>query len=112
VSGAGAGDGFEVVLLTAPDETVARGLAGALVEARLAACVNLVAGVRSVYRWEGAVEEQAEILLVVKTRAAHAGELERLVRERHPYQVPELLRLPVLGGSAPYLAWLRESCGP
>ena len=106
------GDGFEVVLLTAPDEAVARGLARALVEARLAACVNLVAGVRSIYRWQGAVEETAEILLLVKMRAVHAGELERLVRERHPYEVPELLRLPVLGGSAAYLAWLRESCAP
>jgi periplasmic divalent cation tolerance protein len=109
---AAAGEGFEVVLITAPDLEVARGLARALVEARLAACVNLVPGVRSLYRWQGAVQEEAEILLVVKTRAAQAPELERMVRERHPYQVPELLRLPVQGGSAPYLTWLRESCGP
>lgn len=95
------------VLVTAPGVNVAEGLAEALVGERLAACVNVVPNVASIYRWEGAVERADEVLLVVKTRAALLESLERRVAELHPYDVPEVLALPVLGGSDDYMGWVR-----
>ncbi len=100
----------EVAFITAPDAETAAGIARVLVEERLAACVNLVPGVRSIYRWQGRVEEASETLLIVKTRAERAAELEARVRALHPYEVPEVLRAAAVGGSAPYLDWvLRET---
>lgn len=99
---------LRVVLLTAPDPAVAEGLARSLVEERLAACVNVVPGVRSFYRWEGRVETAGELLLVVKTRADRAAALAARVRELHPYELPEVLELPAVGGSPAYLDWLRK----
>jgi periplasmic divalent cation tolerance protein len=96
-----------VVLVTAPDEKTAADLARCLVGERLAACVNVVPGVRSIYRWQGAVEEAAEILLVIKTRADRCPALRSRVRELHPYDVPEVLELPASGGSPAYLDWVR-----
>jgi len=101
-----------VVLVTAPDAEVAARLARALVEERLAACVNLVPGVRSIYRWAGAVQEEQEILLVIKTREDRVAALSRRVHELHPYEVPELIAMGVFGGSERYLAWLREEAAP
>ena len=102
----------QVVLVTAPDSEVAVKLARALVEAGLAACVNVVEGVRSIYRWEGEVRDEREVLLVIKTRRERSDELAARVRELHPYDVPEVLALPVVGGSRPYLDWVRaESAG-
>lgn len=95
-----------VVLLTAPDAEVAGRIARALVEERLAACVNVVPGVRSVYRWEGAVQDDAEQLLVAKTRADRCGALAARVEALHPYELPEVLVLPVSGGSQRYLDWV------
>ena len=95
-----------VVLVTAP-EGAAVELARALVGERLAACVNLVPGIRSIYRWKGAVEEDDEVLLVAKTRSDCVDALAERVRELHPYEMPETLALPVVGGSADYLDWLR-----
>ena len=94
------------VLITAPDEQTALALARALVEARLAACVNLVPGVRSVYRWQGVVQDDGEILMIAKTRRARLVELQRRVHELHPYDVPEVIALPVGGGSEAYLGWI------
>jgi periplasmic divalent cation tolerance protein len=99
---------LRVVLLTAPDEEQAERLAHSLVEERLAACVNLVPGVRSVYRWEGRVEAAGEWLLVVKTRADRTEALAARVRELHSYALPEVLELPAVGGSAAYLDWVRK----
>lgn len=98
-----------VVLVTAPDLRVARRLADALVGERLAACVTAVPGARSTYRWKGKVERAREVVLVVKTRAALAKRVERRVRELHPYDVPEILALPVASGEARYLSWIGES---
>jgi periplasmic divalent cation tolerance protein len=98
-----------VVLSTCADRASAESLARALVEERLAACVNLVPGVRSIYRWEGAVEEADEVLLVIKTAAASAEALLARLPALHPYEVPEALVLGVEGGAAPYLAWLLAS---
>ncbi len=98
-----------IVLVTAPDEETARRLAHALVAERLAACVNVVPGVRSVYRWEGAVQEDSEVLLIAKSHEARAAALSERVQALHPYDVPEVLALPAAGGSASYLAWLGEA---
>ena len=105
-------EGPGVVLITAPDRETATRLARALVDERLAACVNLVPGIRSIYRWEGRVEEDDEVLLLVKTSRLRLDSLERRVRALHPYDVPELVFLSISGGSDPYLAWLaKEACG-
>jgi len=97
-----------VVLVTAPEEA-APGIARALVEERLAACVNLVPGVRSVYRWEGRVEEGLECLLVIKTRPACWTDLEARLRALHPYRVPEILAVATMEGHRDYAAWVAES---
>ena len=107
-----AGADVRVVLVTAPGLDVARDLARALVEAKLAACVNLVPGVRSVYRWEGEVHEDEEVLLVVKTRADRGAALANRIREIHPYDLPEVLELPAVGGSPAYLDWVRAESLP
>lgn len=102
----------QVVLVTAPDAEVGTRLARAVVEERLAACVNLVPGVRSIYRWAGAIQEDGEVLLVIKTREDRVAALSRRVHELHPYELPELIAVGVLGGSERYLAWLREEAAP
>lgn len=99
-----------VALSNAPDLDQARRMARTLVEEGLAACVNLVPGMRSVYRWEGEVHDDPEVLLVIKTTAAAAGAMTRRLLELHPYQVPELVLLPVEGGAEAYLAWVGEQC--
>lgn len=99
--------GFRLVISTAPPD-VAPGLARALVEEGLAACVNVVPGVRSVYAWKGAVCDDGESLLLIKTTAARAGRLAERLRELHPYEVPEAISLEIRGdeGNPAYLAWL------
>jgi len=101
-----------VALITAPDLETATRVARALVEERLVACVNLVPGLRSIYRWEGAVEEDAEVLLVVKTRADRTADLVDRVVELHPYDLPEVVMLPAVGGNPGYLDWVREEAAP
>lgn len=98
-----------LVLITVPDEATARKLARILVEERLAACVNVVGGLTSIYRWESEVHEDAELLLLVKTTAAALSELEARVRALHPYSVPELLAFTVESGLDRYLAWVKEN---
>ena|SRR5271165_6135032 len=95
-----------VVLSTVSSLEQGRRLARELVEQRLAACVNLIPKVESIYRWQGAVESAEEVLLVVKTTPARFAELRDKIAELHSYDVPEILALPVSDGSAPYLAWL------
>lgn len=99
---------FIVVLVTAGSSAEGERLARALVEERLAACVNRIAAVQSVYRWEGKVEESTEELLVIKTRADLFAALEKRVRELHSYSVPEVIALPIMNGSESYLRWLGE----
>lgn len=98
-----------LVLSTTADLDSARGLARTLVEERLAACCNLVGGLTSVYRWQGAVEEAAEVLLVIKTSAARLAALEARLAELHPYDVPELVVLTPERVAPDYLAWLLEA---
>lgn len=97
------------ILCTCPDTATGESIARALVESRLAACVNLLPGVRSFYRWDGAVKDDSEILLVIKTTAARFDAVEALVKERHPYDLPELIALPVAAGNRGYLDWAREA---
>lgn len=95
-----------VALATAPDAEIAARIAHALVDERLAACANLVPQVRSIYRWQGRVEDATEVLLVIKTRADRVPALADRLRALHPHDLPELVVLPVVGGLAPYLAWI------
>jgi periplasmic divalent cation tolerance protein len=97
---------YRVILMTAGSHEEAERLARALVAERLAACVNVVGPIRSIYRWQGAVEESAEQLLIAKTRADLVAQLAERVRALHSYEVPEVLALPVLDGWPPYLAWV------
>ena len=97
-----------VVLCTVPDDTVARALADRLVSRRLAACVNILPGILSVYRWKGQIERESELLLLIKTRAARFVELRDALVEAHPYEIPEVIAMPVCDGYLPYLAWLQE----
>jgi periplasmic divalent cation tolerance protein len=79
------------------------------VGANLAACVQILPGIESVYRWEGKIERQSEVLLLAKTKKWKFDELEREVRALHSYDTPEIIAVPVTAGSAPYLAWLMQS---
>jgi periplasmic divalent cation tolerance protein len=85
-------------------------IARAVVERGLAACVNVLPGVVSVYRWKGRVEREEERLLVIKTTSSRFEALRQAVVELHPYELPEVIALPIAGGHEPYLAWLDESC--
>jgi periplasmic divalent cation tolerance protein len=104
-------EGVCVVLVTAPDSDTAARIARSLVEERWIACANLVPGVRSIYRWQGRVEEDAEVLLVLKTSADRSEALAARVKALHPYEVPEVIALPVVGGSGAYLDWVVEAVG-
>ncbi len=101
-----------VVLSTCSSEEEARKIARSLVEKRLAACVQLAPGLRSVYRWKGEIEEESEILLVIKSRRDLFRRLEAELRKLHSYETPEIVALTVVDGSADYLEWLdRELAG-
>jgi periplasmic divalent cation tolerance protein len=100
-------DGVCVVLVTAPDTGVATRLVRTVVEERLATCGNIVPGVRSIYRWNGELHEESEVLIVLKTTASASTLLAGRVPQLHPYDVPEVIVLPVVGGHAPYLEWVR-----
>jgi periplasmic divalent cation tolerance protein len=97
-----------VALSTCPDEATAKRLAEALVSERLATCVNRVSGVASTYIWDGRLQDEAEILLIIKTTAARAADLEARLQALHPYELPELVVLPVAGGNERYLQWVRS----
>lgn len=98
-----------IVLVTAPTADKAAELARALVEAQLAACGNIVPGLRSIYRWEGKVQDEPEVLLILKTRADLFEPLRARIVELHPYDVPEVLRVDIAEGHAPYLSWILGS---
>jgi len=101
-------DGIVVALSTCPDQETAKTIAEALVQEHLAACVNRVGGVHSTYFWDGRLQDDGEILLIIKTTRCRLGELESRLKALHPYELPELLAIPVLGGNEAYLAWVRE----
>jgi periplasmic divalent cation tolerance protein len=101
-----------IVLTTIGSESAGLVLARALVDERLAACVNVLPSMASVYRWKGSVEQDNEHQVVIKTAADRLPALEARLRELHPYELPEFLVLEVGGASAAYLAWVLESAGP
>lgn len=100
-----------VVLCTIGDAAAAAALAQELVEARVAACVNVTGPITSIYRWEGALQRDEERLLLIKTREDRFEALREAILARHPSEVPEIVALPIVAGHAPYLAWLEESLG-
>jgi len=100
---------FRLLLSACADVATAEQIASTLVEERLAACVTLLPGARSIYRWQGQLERAEECVLLIKARADAYPALERRLLELHPYEVPELLALPVLAGNPAYLQWLEAS---
>jgi periplasmic divalent cation tolerance protein len=98
-----------LILTTAGSESEARKIAAALVERKLAACVNIVPRIHSIYRWEGKVETAEEYLLLIKTANLRAKEVEAAVRELHSYDLPEVVVISIEGGSEAYLNWITES---
>lgn len=101
-----------LVITNCPDQACAETLATALVELRLAACVNILAPCRSVYRWQGAVESAAEVPLLIKTSGERYAALEAEIRARHPYELPEIVALPIDRGLPAYLRWLDDETRP
>ena len=95
-----------LIITNCPDEEVANAIALALVEEKLAACVNILPRVQSVYRWQGTVESASEIPLLIKTTSARYAALESRIRELHPYEVPEIIAVPITRGLPAYLNWL------
>jgi periplasmic divalent cation tolerance protein len=100
---------FQIVLTTCGDREIAERIAHRLVEQRLAACVNILPGVQSVYRWQGAVQSEPEILLLIKTKGPLIHQVQSTIASLHPYEVPELLVLPISSGSDAYMAWMAAS---
>lgn len=95
--------------ITAPNFVKSRQIGKTLVQERLAACVNIIRGVRSIFFWKGKVENTGECLLMIKTRKSHFARLAKRVRSLHPYSVPEIIALPITAGHRPYLNWIKDS---
>jgi periplasmic divalent cation tolerance protein len=101
-----------VILVTAPNRDDGRKIARHLVEAQLAACVNIIPAIESVYRWEGQTFEEGECLLIIKSAGALFAEIESEIVKLHSYQTPEIICLPIVEGSRKYLQWISESVKP
>lgn len=100
---------FVCIFTTAPSMAVARKLSRILLQKKIAACIQLVPNLESHYSWKGKTQKSREIQLVIKTRATFSKKVESLLKQNHPYEVPEIIVLPILSGSAAYLQWLSES---
>ncbi|XP_054727192.1 protein CutA homolog [Anastrepha obliqua] len=98
-----------VAFVTTPDEKLAKKLAQGLVEKQLAACVNIIPQIQSIYMWEGKVNEDNEYLMMIKTRTSRLDDLIKFVRENHSYSVAEVITLPIEKGNAPYLSWIAQT---
>lgn len=101
-----------IVLTTVPSPEGGEAIGRALVDANAAACVNVLPPMTSIYRWKGSVQQDRECQLIIKTAVSHVEAVQTLLRERHPYELPELLVLRVDHGDPGYLAWLTEALGP
>lgn len=99
---------FSVAYVTVPNEELAKTLAKGLVREKLAACVNIIPRITSIYEWKGEIQEDSELLLMIKTRTSRVDELTKFVRENHSYEVCEVISLPIEKGNPPYLKWLGE----
>jgi periplasmic divalent cation tolerance protein len=102
---------FQIILSTCANQEQAERIAHRLIEKHLAACVNILPGLQSIYRWQGGVESAAEVLMLIKTNAAQSQEVQSTIASLHSYEIPEFLVLPVSGGSEAYLAWWDASLG-
>lgn len=102
-------DSSSVAFVTAPDDKVAKKLAKGLIEQKLAACVNIIPNIQSIYMWEGELNEDSEYLMMIKTRTSRFEELSKWIRDNHPYSVAEVISLPIKNGNPPYMKWLSES---
>jgi periplasmic divalent cation tolerance protein len=100
---------YAVILVTVNSQEEALRIARALVDSRLAACVNIISGLRSIYRWKGKSCDEGELLLLIKTRIALFEQVEGKIKEIHSYEVPEIVAIPITRGSETYLNWLNES---
>ena len=100
---------YIVVYVTAPDEQKAASIAYIVVEDKLAACVNIIKGIKSIYLWEGKLETEAECLMIIKTRRSLFPALQKRIKELHPYKVPEIIAAPIIEGSMEYLLWVKDS---
>ena len=99
---------FQIVLTTCPDEACAERIARTLVEEGLAACVNILPPMQSIYRWKGKIEDTAEQLLVIKSAVARFPAIRDRLRALHPYELPEIISVPIVDGLPEYLAWLNK----
>jgi len=103
---------LSIILVTTPSQDVAQQLAQDVVKERLAACVNIVSGVRSIYAWEGKIERTDEVLLIIKTHSAHYAALEACVQAHHPYETPEIVEIPAGRVTPQYWEWIvKETTG-
>jgi len=100
-----------VVFITASNEDEAAKIAKALVENKLAGCVNIIKNIRSIYSWQGKIEDEPEVLMIAKTQKHLFDSLMKKVKELHSYTVPEIIALPIIEGSKDYLKWLKEVTG-
>lgn len=100
-----------VVYCTCPNQATAERIAETVVNERLAACVSIVPGLTSIYRWQGAIQRDEELLLIMKTCSTVYAGLETRLRELHPYEVPEIIALPIQAGSTTYLDWIADNTG-
>ena len=101
-----------VVLCTLPEQEIAARIAGILVQEQLAACVNIIPGLTSVYRWKDAVHQDNEVLLLIKSTAAIYPQLEQRIQALHPYELPEIIAVPIQTGQADYIQWINDSLIP
>ena len=101
--------GYIVVLVTVPDEQTALTIANALVKERMAACVQVDQPITSIYSWKGAIEKDKEWRIVIKSREERFGEIKKVILEIHPYDVPQIIALPVVQGHEDYLTWIDDS---
>ena len=97
-----------IVLVTCPDKESANKIASSLIEKKLAACVNTTNNVESIFRWEAKIEKTSERLLIIKSKKRLLKKLVADVQQNHPYQLPEILALPIIGGSKAYIDWLND----
>jgi len=100
---------YVTVFCTVPDEKTAEKISKTLVEEKLAACCNIIRNIRSIYAWEGKIYDDPELLIIIKTRAAAFERIEKRIGELHPYNVPEIIALPIVVGNKPYLNWVKEN---
>jgi periplasmic divalent cation tolerance protein len=100
---------YVMIFCTVPDATTAKKISQILVEEKLAACCNIVPGLNSIYSWENKIQDETELLLIIKSRQELFPELEQRIKKLHPYSVPEIIAIPIFNGNIDYLKWMEEN---